>query len=69
MVGDTRVTSTNNTLLPIYNGELTFEHNFLHSFFLLLTFVNMVGFTKHSYRTKELMLTSDADCVNHNYYL
>ena len=37
MVGDTRVTSTNRLLFPLYNGELTFEHSFS-----LPTFVYML---------------------------
>ena len=37
MTGDTRVSSTNRMLFPLYNGELTFEHTFS-----LPTFVNML---------------------------
>ena len=37
MATNTRVTSTNSKLFPLYNGELTFEHTFS-----LPTLVNML---------------------------
>ena len=64
MAGDTRVTSPNSVIYPLYNGKLTFERTFL-----LLLCVLSAGFTKHSHRTKELMRTFDADYVNHNNHM
>ena len=61
MAGDTRVTSTNSKLFPLYNGELTFEHTFFISYICKYA----AGLVSRSIPT-ELMRTFNADYVNHN---